>query len=181
VEIGSEEISERRQFKSYMTAGGCGVLMFTLFAVIGALVFGAIADPRDPAQKRSAAADLVVRETEFAPAESELTSAGLDHVAKMPERMWQTTAEVLVEPSVVGNAELNEARRAAVATVLSEHGAQNADSRTVVRALEGEWFETAMVLVWIGAFLPLGVMLALQGLIVLARPAEEQANPLHRE
>jgi hypothetical protein len=173
VEIGSEEISERRQFKSHMTAGGCGVLMFTMCAVIGALVFGAIADPRDPGQKRSAAADLIVRDTEFVPERAELTPAGVEHVAEMPARMWQTTAEVLVEPSGGETAELDEARREAVAAVLTEKGAQNADSRTVVRALEGEWFETAMVLVWVGAFAPLGVMLVLQGLIVLARPGEE--------
>jgi hypothetical protein len=155
-----------------MTAGGCGVLVFTLFAVIGALVFGAVADPRDPAQKRSAAADLIVRQSEFVPAKPELTPDGIAHVGEMPERMWQTTAEVLVEPSAALDGQLDEARRAAVADVLSDRGAQDADSRTVVRALDGEWFETVMVLVWIGAFLPLGVMLALQGLIVLARPTE---------
>jgi hypothetical protein len=180
VEIGSEEISERRQFKSHMTAGGCGVLMFTLLAVIGALVFGAVADPRDSAQKRSAAADLIVRQSEFVPAEAELTPEGTEHVAEMPDRMWQTTAEVLVEPSLGQAGGLDEARRAEVATVLTENGAPDADSRTVVRALEGEWFETAMVLVWVGAFLPLGVMLALQGLIVLARPAETERSPPSR-
>lgn len=171
VEIGSEEISERRQFKSSMAAVGCGVLMFTMFAVIGALIFGAVADPRDAAQQRSAAADLIVYETEFVPATSELTPIGEAHVAGMPNRLWQTTAEVLVERSAAADAELDEARRATVVAALAAHGARDVEGRTVLWTLHGLWFESVMTWVWIGAFTPLGVTLALQLLIVLARPA----------
>ena len=179
VEIGSEEISERRQFKSSMAAVGCGVLMFTMFAVIGALIFGAVADPRDAAQQRSAAADLIVYETEFVPSTSELSPPGEAHVAGMPNRLWQTTAEVLVERSAAADAELDEARRATVVAALSAHGARDVEGRTVLWTLHGLWFESVMRWVWIAAFTPLVLTLALQLLIVLARPAEG-AQPAER-
>ncbi len=176
VEIGSEEISERRQFKAHMAAGGCGVLMFTLFAVIGALLFGAVADPRDAAQKRSAAAGLIVQETEFEPRSPQLTPAGETHVAAMPNRLWQTTAEVLVERSAAADAELDESRRRSVVETLTAHGARDVDSRTVLWTLSGLWFETAMIWVWIAAFTPLAILLTLQILILLARPAESATD-----
>lgn len=170
VEVGSEEISELRQFKSLMTAAGCGVLVYTVFGVVAALLLGAIADPRDAAQRRSAAADFVVPATDFVAGSAELNEEGRNHVARIAPRLWETTADVIVEATATGpRAALDARRRDRVAELLEQQGGADAGDRVVARRLTGAWFESAMLAVWVLVFLPLGVLLLMQGLGLAAR------------
>jgi len=48
--------------------------------------------------------------------------------------------------------------------------------RVVIRPLAGTWFRTLMTAIWIVVFAPLGLFLAAQALITLARPSPAVAN-----
>jgi predicted dehydrogenase len=172
VELSREEISERSQFKTHMTALGCGLLGYTLVGVVAALLVGKLCDPRDAAQLRSEAAGFVILRDEFAVGSPMLTKAGETHLDDLAAALRRTPAEIMVEaeggdPAAV----LNVARRAAVVDWLKSQKQVDVDNRTVVRALAGQVFRRLMVGVWLVVFLPLGLFLALQGLIVIARPA----------
>lgn len=169
IEIGSEEISEVRQFKSLMTAAGCGVLTYTLFGVIAALLIGAVADPRDAAQRRAAAAGFIVRADEFVADSANLTQEGAAHVEEIAPRLWQTTADVIIEPAVPGNAAVDGARQSTVEHALETADAAKVAGRVVIRPLTGDWFEHAMLGVWAIVFAPLVILLALQLLGLAAR------------
>ena len=171
VEIGSQAISEQRQFKSLMTAAGCGVLLYTMFAVVAALLIGVAADPRDAAQKRSAASGFILHENEFTGSSAELSSDGQAHVEDIAARLWTTTAEVLIEASPDPDTEpLGQQRRATVEHALHEAGASDLAGRVVTRPLSGLWFEKLMVAVWTIVFAPLVILLATQLLGLAARP-----------
>jgi len=170
IEIGSEDISEVRQFKSLMTAAGCGVLMYTLLGVIAALVVGSLVDPRDAAQRRAEAAGFIVRPAEFQTGAAELSDDGRKHVEEIAVRLWQTTADVIV---VAETPELDAQRQAAVETALTAAGASSAERRVVTRPLGGVWFQRLMVGVWIIVFAPLVIVLLLQFVGLAARRDDE--------
>ncbi len=65
VELQFESTSERSQFKTHMTTIGCGLLLFTMFGLIGLLFAGRMLDPRDAQQKQSEVAGFVLRESDF--------------------------------------------------------------------------------------------------------------------
>ena len=169
VELSREETSERSQFKTHMTALGCGLLGYTLVGVIAALLVGKLCDPRDAAQLRSEAAGFVVYSGEFAAGSAQLTPEGETHVASLAESLRRTSAEIMIESEDSPGA-LDDARRAAVVDLLKSRKQVDVDGRTGVRELAGRWFRRVMIGVWLVVFLPLGVFLALQGLIVIARP-----------
>jgi predicted dehydrogenase len=175
VEVSREEISERSQFKTQMTALGCGLLGYTLVGVVAALLVGKLCDPRDAAQLRSEAAGFVVYREEFAPGSAQLTLAGEKHVASLADDMRRTSAEIIVE-SVDPPGALDGARRAAVIELIKTRKQMDVDGRTVVRELAGRWFGRVMTGVWLVVFLPLALFLALQLLIVIARPASNRPS-----
>lgn len=166
IEIGSEEISEVRQFKSLMTAAGCGVLTYTLLGVIAALVAGSLLDPRDAAQRRAEAAGFIVRPAEFQAGGAELNDEGGTHVKEIAARLWQTTADVIVVPE---SPDLDAQRQATVETALTAAGASSAERRVITRPLEGVWFQRAMIGVWAIVFGPLVIVLLLQFVGLAAR------------
>jgi predicted dehydrogenase len=174
VELSREEISERSQFKTHMTALGCGLLGYTLVGVVAALLVGKLGDPRDAAQLRSEAAGFVIHRDEFAGDSAALTDEGETHVEDLAASLRRTSAEIMIEADGDPAAALNAARRAAVVDWLKSQKQVDVDNRTVVRALAGQVFRRVMIGVWLVVFLPLGLFLALQGLIVIARPAGEK-------
>lgn len=173
IEISDEDVSERSQFKTQMTAVGCGLLAYTLLGVVAALLVGKLLDPRDAAQVRSETAGFVVYREQFLPGTAELTPAGERHVDEFSGRLWHSPAEVLVERD---DAALDAARRETVVTRIAAHGAGDVSDRVDVRALAGRSFRRVMIGLWLVVFLPLAAFLLLQGLIVLARPAKERSG-----
>ncbi|MBL8850546.1 MAG: hypothetical protein JNG89_12775 [Planctomycetaceae bacterium] len=170
IAIGSEEISEVRQFKSLMTAAGCGVLVYTLLAVIAALLFGALGDPRDAAQRRADAAGFILYAEEFADG-GMLTPEGRTHVAEIAPKLWQTTADVIIESTgESADPTLEQACRTSVEQALHADNAARVAGRVVTRPLAGQWFERLMVGVWVVVFAPLIVLLATQFLGLAAQP-----------
>lgn len=167
IEIGSEEISEVRQFKSLMTAAGCGVLMWTLFGTMALLLVGALVDPRDAAQRRAESAGFILPRAEFVAGAAALNDAGAAHVKLIAPRLWQTTADVVI---VSETDALDAERRAVVEAALTAAGASSAERRVVARSLQGVWFQRAMLGLWVVVFGPLVVLLLLQLIGLAARP-----------
>ena len=178
VEVGSDEFSERSQFKSTMSAAGCGVLLYTMFALVFALLAGALLDPRDAAQKRSQSAGFVLRAEDFVGESAELSPSGEAHVDDIRNRLWQTTAEVMIDPAGMTPAAADR-RRATVAGRLSTPADPIDDNRVVVRDIQGQWFQRGMLIAWILVFLPGGLILLLQGLLLVTRPAGTTGGPPH--
>lgn len=170
VEIGSDEFSEQGQFKSKMSAAGCGALLYTMVALVFVLLAGALLDPRDAAQKRSQTADFVLGAEDFQSDTTALTQAGKLHLEDIRARLWQTTAEIIIDPEGA-SAEVTDGRRATVLEEISNPADPIDASRVVVRELEGRWFQRGMLIAWVLVFLPGGVILLLQGLLLVARPA----------
>ena len=165
----AETLTEAAQFKTLMSATGCGLLLFTLFGVVALLVGGAALDPRDGLQRASEAAGLVLTSDDFVESRSEFKDEARLRMEKAAPRLHYTTAPILIEQTEPSSSPLNTAREDRVRSLLAERGVANAGSRVEVRALSGKWFARAMTLAWIVMFLPLGVFLVAQGLVVLAR------------
>jgi hypothetical protein len=159
-----------------MTALGCGLLGYTLVGDVAALLVGKLCDPRDAAQLRSEAAGFVVYRDEFINGAAQLTPEGEKHVESLADDWRRTSAEIIVESAGDPPGAIDDARRAAVVELLKSRKEVDADSRTVVRELAGRWFRRMMIGVWLVVFLPLGLFLALQSLIVIARPAAKRTS-----
>lgn len=165
-----DEVSERGQFKTQMTAIGCGVLLWTMFAVIGLLFVGTVLDPRDREQKLSTSMGFVLDDADFEPQSTELSSLGIAHLSGIASQWSQTPAALILVRDEATDEELLTARRASVIEALEEVGARDVPERTIVRPLVGTWYERALTIAWTLAFLPLGLFLILQMLILAARP-----------
>ncbi len=167
-----EEASERSQFKSQMTAVGCGVLLWTMFGMIALLTIGAISDPRDREYLISSSADFVIRTEEFADGESTLTAIGTEHVDQIASQWSSSSPVVIVEAEVNSVSSLNQQRHALVVSIFKNLKIREPEQRVVSRPIHGQWFETAMTFGWIVVFAPLGLALLAQILLVVSRPAE---------
>lgn len=171
-----EEASERSQFKSQMAAIGCGALLWAMFGMITLLAVGAVADPRDREYLTSSSADYVIWRHEFSNAEeSHLSEMVEDHLSKIAAS-WSSTSPVLIieeaEDSTDAVDNINQERANSVRHQLIELGVKDPASRIIVRSIEGQWFETAMLLGWIIVFLPVGLVLVAQSLLVISRPID---------
>lgn len=177
-----EEASERSQFKSQMAAIGCGVLVWTMFAMIGLLVIGAACDPRDREYLLSSSARYVLREGDFQnPDSSKFSQRGEERLRGIRQN-WSSTSPVLIieAPRRIDPAELTEesaevlfyVRWQRVVEFLRTNQIRDPEDRIVLRPLPGQWFETAMLLGWVVVFLPLGLVLVAQLFFFVSRPMQ---------
>jgi hypothetical protein len=167
ISIRFEDASGRSQFKSQMSAIGCGALLWSLFGTIIMLAAAATLDPRDADQKRSEAAGFVFREIDF-DAAGQLSPDGLVHVREVQRRWSTSTANVLLVPSTQGVA-TDALRRDILLQELRQVDPLVAAERVLVRDLQGEWFRRLVILGWVVVFGPLVIFLLAQWLIVAAR------------
>lgn len=179
IDLHFETTSERSQFKTHMATIGCGVLTYTLFGVIGLLFAGAVLDPRDRMQREAQAAGFVVGAESFEPDSGRLTEAGAWQLADIARRMSLSEGVVIVaagdtEDSSAGDAE----RLQTVRQTLAEGGAEEADSRAVLRSLKGTWFLSVMQITRMLVFAPVGLYLLIQLLLSVAKPPAAQKDSL---
>ncbi len=169
-----EEASERSQFKSQMAAIGCGALLWTMFAMIGLLILGAIVDPRDREYLTSTSADFVIRTDEFVDSQPELTVLGKEHVEQIA-RSWTASSPVIIveEEENLTQKNVNPQRLANVLVVLHEYKIRTPEKIVVLRTIHGQWFESVMLIGWVIVFSPLGVVLLAQLFILASRSSEE--------
>ncbi|WP_437224108.1 hypothetical protein SH661x_003490 [Planctomicrobium sp. SH661] len=171
IDLHFEEISERSQFKTQMTAIGCGVLLWTMFGIVALLTLGGILDPRDREYRHSAAANFVISSNDFRLGHDQLTPSGQEKVTSIARRWSSTSPVLLIEKSTPTDSGLDQQREQRILNMLSDSGVRAPAEKTMVRAFQGQWFETAMKLAWILVFAPLGIVLLLQLLILVSRSA----------
>jgi myo-inositol 2-dehydrogenase/D-chiro-inositol 1-dehydrogenase len=172
IDLHFETLSERQQFKTHMTAMGCGLLMLTLVMMLALLGLGALLASRDRAVRDAEAAGLLLRETDFVAGQAALSASGLAMVDRIAERLRETQKSAYLEPaSDPVDAELDQRRRQTLVAALTQQGVIAADHRTLVAPRRSAVWDTLLKILRLAWLAPLLVFLLMQGLILVARPA----------
>lgn len=178
IDLHFETTSERSIFKTQMTAIGCGVLVFTLIALVAFLIIGTLLDNRDQVVVRAEAAGFLIRADEFGERSAELTPEGKRHLQQIAPRMSDLSIPVVIEQvEDAGAAGLNPRRRQTVVEVLKEHGVADAADRTIVVSTGGQLFGRFLQFARFLWLLPLLVFLLLQLLLFVAKPSAQKTAP----
>lgn len=169
IELHYEETSERSQFKTQMTAIGCGVLLLTMFAFIGLLLIGAALDTRSVVERRAATENAIFVHDDFvkdSPAFSESAATRWQDVATRA-----VTDDFPVVVAASDDPALDTARRDWLVADLHKRGMSADRDPVEVIELAPAW--KARVMIWsrVLVFVPLFIYLGLQLLVFLARPA----------
>ncbi|HVJ86218.1 MAG TPA: hypothetical protein VM452_11280 [Caulifigura sp.] len=165
VELQTETISERAQFKSLMSASGCGLLVMTLIGAVVLLALGAALDPRESLQRTSERAGLVLRADDFVADQAALVPDASAEWPGMVRRLSHSAAPILVERV---SEQLDGRRRETLVQDLQEAGVPGPASRVEMYRFRGDLFLKLLTAAWIVLFLPLGIFLAVQALLLVA-------------
>ncbi len=173
IDLHFETTSERSVFKTQMTAIGCGMLLFTLFALIAVLFLGSVLDARGPVERTAHNAGTIFYAREFEADNEQFTPAGKAHWDRVEnQRRDPAITPILVQQTEDEAIALN--RRDALIHQLRQEGIPQAIERVEVRELDGPWFETVMKIARILVFLPLFLFLGMQTLLLITRPTQSQ-------
>ena len=171
IDLHFETLSERQQFKTQMTAIGCGMLLLTLFLMLALLGLGAMLESRDRAVRDSEAAGLLLKESDFESHAAVLKPAAEVRLDQMAERLKDEPKSAYLEPSSdPPNSELDGRRRAKIVERLTSLGVEAANHRTSIAETRSTGWETLMRILRLAWIAPLVVFLVLQGLILVAKP-----------
>ena len=171
IDLHFETLSERQQFKTQMTAIGCGMLLLTLFLMLALLGLGSLLESRDRATRDAESSGLLLHESDFESQATELTSAAESLLERMAERLKDEPKSAYLEASnAPPNSELDERRRHNVAERLAALGVEAAEHRTLLAATPSSGWETLMRILRLAWMIPLVLFLVLQGLILVAKP-----------
>ena len=175
IDLHFETLSERQQFKTQMTAIGCGMLMLTLFLMLALLGLGALLESRDRAVRDSEAAGLLLKESDFESHAAVLTPTAETRLDQMAERLKDEPKSAYLEPSSdPPNSELDQRRRTKIVERLANLGVEAADHRTSLAATRSTGWDTLMRILRLAWIAPLVVFLVLQGLILVAKPTSSR-------
>ncbi|MBC7819276.1 MAG: hypothetical protein IAG10_20510 [Planctomycetaceae bacterium] len=171
IDLHFEILSERQQFKTQMTAIGCGMLMLTLVLMLALLGLGSLLESRDRAVRDAEAAGLLLKESDFESHAAVLTPKAETRVERMAERLKDEPKSAYLEPSSdPPNSDLDQRRRAKIVERLANLGVEAADHRTLLAAAVSTGWDTLMRVLRLAWIAPLVVFLVLQGLILVAKP-----------
>lgn len=177
IDLHFETLSERQQFKTQMTAIGCGMLMLTLFLMLALLGLGALLESRDRAVRDAEAAGLLLKESDFESHAAVLTPAAEARLERMAERLKDEPKSAYLEPSSdPPNSELDQRRRTKIVERLANRGVEAADHRTSLAATRSTAWDTMMRILRLAWIAPLVVFLVLQGLILVAKPTSSKKS-----
>lgn len=175
IDLHFETLSERQQFKTQMTAIGCGMLMLTLLLMLALLGLGALLESRDRAVRNAEAAGLLLKESDFESHGAVLTPAAEARVEQMAERLKEEPKSAYLEPSSdPPNSELDQRRRDKIVERLTNLGVEAADHRTSLAAHRSEFWDTLMRILRLAWIAPLVLFLVAQGLILVAKPTSSR-------
>ena len=171
IDLHFEILSERQQFKTQMTAIGCGMLMLTLVLMLALLGLGSLLESRDRAVRDAEAAGLWLQESDFELHAAVLTPKAEARLERMAERLKDEPKSAYLEPSSdPPNSELDQRRRSKIVERLANLGVEAADHRTLLAAAVSTGWDTLMRVLRLAWIAPLVVFLVLQGLILVAKP-----------
>ncbi len=179
IDLHFETTSERSVFKSQMTVAGCGLLVLTLFSLLGLLAAGALLDNRDPVQVNSESVGFVIDDGDFKPGSAKLTSSGRDHLASISKRLSQVPHSVLIAKG--DDRELDNQRRDAVIARLQQSRSPNVERRTIIFELRGQTVSLLMRIARVVWVIPLVLFLTLQILLFVAKPSSERGSQQERD
>ncbi len=175
IDLHFETLSERQQFKTQMTAIGCGMLMLTLVLMLALLGLGSLLESRDRAVRDAEAAGLFLKESDFDTQTTSLTAAAESRLDNMAERLKEEPRSAYLEPSSTPpNPELDQLRRAKIAERLANLGVEAANHRTLLAAAQSTGWDTLMRILRLAWLAPLLLFLLLQGLIAVAKPGSKR-------
>lgn len=179
----SEETSEKSQFKSQMTAIGCGVIVWSALGLVIGLGVAKTIDPRDSAQRLAEVEGMVLREADFVEGGGSLTPSAEERL-----RMQEPKSKgryVVIEASEAkatqgnrpastssnaGGGGLDRQRQTTVTSLFSPE-----DNVVVgVREFKGDWYRRVMQIVWGFVFAPLGFFLLVQLMYPFGRRANHE-------
>ncbi|TXT36302.1 MAG: hypothetical protein FD138_1028 [Planctomycetota bacterium] len=86
IDLHFETLSERQQFKTQMTAIGCGMLMLTLVLMLALLGLGSLLESRDRAVRDAEASGLFLKASDFEAQATTLTAAAESRLDVMAGR-----------------------------------------------------------------------------------------------
>lgn len=177
IDLHFEILSERQQFKTQMTAIGCGMLMLTLVLMLALLGLGSLLESRDRAVRDAENAGLLLKESDFELQAAVLTQQAETRLARMAERLKEEPKSAYLEPSSdPPNTELDQRRRAKIVERLANLGVEAADHRTMLAAAVSTGWDTLMRILRLAWIAPLVVFLVLQGLILVAKPTSPRKS-----
>ncbi len=172
IDLHFEALSERSQFKTQMTAIGCGLLLLTLVLMLGLLGLGSLLDARDHNVREAASLGLLLQETDFERHTAVLTIEGQSRLAGIARRLTDEPKSVFVEPtSDPPSSELDQRRRVQVVERLHELRVVAADHRTQLAPPKSSVWETVLRILRLAWIAPLILFLILQLLLFMARPS----------
>lgn len=166
IELHFEDTSERSQFKSQMTAIGCGVLTLTFFGVLAYLGVAAVFDNRTGLEKRAEVRNAILYDEQFESGQSTLTETGRDQLDELIE--FRSFPIVIEE---TGQEKLDSARKDRVIGVLEDASIENAATQTEVLPIAGPTLAMILKVTRILVFLPLFLFLICQLLLLITKPA----------
>ncbi len=177
IDLHFEILSERQQFKTQMTAIGCGMLMLTLVLMLALLGLGSLLESRDRAVRDAEASGLWLPESDFESHAAVLTPQAESRLERMAERLKDEPKSAYLEPSSdPPNSELDQRRRSKIVERLANLGVEAADHRTLLAAAVSTGWETLMRVLRLAWIAPLVVFLVLQGLILVAKPTSPRKS-----
>lgn len=178
VDLFFETTSERSIFKSQMTAAGCGLLMLTLFLLMGFLLLGAVLDSRSMGQRRAEAERRVLPASAFETGSDQLSLEGRQQLGELIEMLGRSPQPVFIMPDESDpDVDRDRRRLQSVAAFLTNAGHPEhitwLDLATVPHPLTRLLLRVLRVL-WIA---PLVVFLLMQFLLFVTRPASREQEP----
>lgn len=177
IDLHFETLSERQQFKTQMTAMGCGMLMLTLVLMLALLGLGSLLESRDRAVRDAEALGLLLKESDFESHAVVLTPTAEIRLDQIAARLKDEPKSAYLEPSSdPPNSELDQRRRAKIVERLANLGVEAADHRTLLAAAKSTGWDTLMRILRLAWLAPLVLFLVLQGLILVAKPTSPRKS-----
>jgi hypothetical protein len=171
IDLHFESTSERSQFKTQMTAVGCGVLTWAFFGTCLGLILGSTLDPRDSSERRAAAADTILYEADFLDHGAVLQIESRARLVRQAQVDGPEAIVLIAQQSAAGLNGIDSERLSAVESLLGE-SATTRRAQITVQPLSGTWFRRLMLIIWIITFAPLAIFLAFQVLITITRTSD---------
>ena len=169
IDLHFESKSERSQFKTQMTAIGCGVLLWALLGTCVGLLLGSLFDPRDSTERTAAAAGTILSHEDFQSDGAELTASARERITDNVAIEGEGAIVLIERNGNCASTALDSDRLTVVQELLTAQAGEGLPPQMEVRRLSGGWFRRMMIAVWVMTFAPLLVFLGLQLLIPLTR------------
>jgi hypothetical protein len=173
IDLHFDSHSERSQFKTQMTAIGCGVLTWAFLGTCLGLIVGGAFDPRDSSERHAAAAETIAWEADFIAGGIELTADAESRLLRQVGIDGDEAIVLIEQQGESGFSDVDSDRLSRVQALLGTRP-ETRRAQLTVRPLSGGWFRQVMIGIWLAAFVPLAIFLVFQLLLLQTRSSTRQ-------